>query len=121
MSSFSLLLFYPDNFNLDGDNTLDAKDAAHSVVTETIGPFLVGFTISAAYVLLSGAEFSFPLLSVARLFGVSCAQSFLYFRRYSQDNVWLKFIVSNVSASLYDAYTAVGYCIIVMKSHISSQ
>ena len=53
MASFLLLLLYADN--LDGDNTLDAKNAAR-LVTETIGPLLVGFTISAAYVLLSGAE-----------------------------------------------------------------
>ncbi|KIM92432.1 hypothetical protein PILCRDRAFT_810487 [Piloderma croceum F 1598] len=68
----SSLLFYSDN--LDGDNTLDAKNAAH-LVTETIGPLLVGFTISAA------------------LFGVTCAQSSLYFKRHSQDNMWLKSVV----------------------------
>jgi len=55
-------------------DTLSTKSPAE-LVNETLGPLLIGFTISAA------------------LFGVTCAQGCLYFNRHSQDSTQLKSIV----------------------------
>ncbi|KIM92430.1 hypothetical protein PILCRDRAFT_122763 [Piloderma croceum F 1598] len=66
------LKLYPENF--DGDKTVIARDSG-PLVNETAGPFFVGFTISAA------------------LFGVTCAQGGLYFKRHSRDSTRLRCIV----------------------------
>jgi len=68
----TFLKLYPQTF--DRDNTVNA----HALVNETIGPLFVGYTVSAA------------------LFGITCAQSCLYFQRHSQDSMRLKCIVTGL-------------------------
>lgn len=64
------------------------------LVNETIGPLFVACIISTAYV-YNRCCTVISLNFVVRLFGLTCAQSCLYFKRHAEDHTELKYIVSS--------------------------